>query len=41
MIEIDFDIVIIGVGLVGMIVVVYVLCVNLKIVMIERGILGG
>lgn len=41
MIEVDFDVVIIGVGFVGMIVVVYVFCVNLKIVMIECGMLGG
>lgn len=36
-----YDVVIIGVGLVGMIVVVYIFCVNLSILMFECGILGG
>lgn len=36
-----YDVIIIGVGLVGMIVVVYIFCVDLLILMIECGILGG
>lgn len=36
-----YDVIIIGVGFVGMMVVVYILRVNLLILMIERGISGG
>lgn len=36
-----YDVLIIGLGFVGMMVVIYVKCVNLKVMMFEKGVLGG
>lgn len=36
-----YDVIIIGVGLVGMIVVLYIFCVDLDMLMIECGVFGG